>query len=118
MSSPTRLKVAVVGTGISGLSAAWLLHPRHDVTIYEKAGSIGGHSNTVSAKIGGAELAVDAGFIVLNPVTYPNFVQLLRVLGVESRASDMSFAMSLEGGPIPERANRASAQRSPCQNRG
>jgi len=109
MSSPTRLKVAVVGTGISGLSAAWLLHPRHDVTIYEKAGRIGGHSNTVSAKIGGAELAVDAGFIVFNPVTYPNFVQLLRVLGVESRASDMSFAVSLEGGRIPERGNRASA---------
>src|SRR5271166_5185862 len=100
MSSPTRLKVAVVGTGISGLSAAWLLHPRHDVTIYEKAGRIGGHSNTVSANIGGAELAVDTGFIVFNPATYPNFVELLRVLGVESRDSDMSFAVSLDAGRI------------------
>ena len=100
MSSPTRLKVAVVGTGISGLSAAWLLHPRLDVTVYEKAGRVGGHSNTVSATIGGAEIAVDTGFIVFNPATYPNFVELLRVLGVESRDSDMSFAVSLDAGRI------------------
>ena len=100
MSSHARLKVAVVGTGISGLSAAWLLHPRHDVTIYEKARRIGGHSNTVSATIGGAEIAVDTGFIVFNPATYPNFVELLRVLGVESCVSDMSFAVSLDAGRI------------------
>ncbi len=100
MSSPARLKVAVVGTGVSGLSAAWLLHPRHDVTVYEKAQRIGGHSNTVSATVGGDQLAVDTGFIVFNPVTYPNFVELLRVLGVESQASDMSFAVSLGGGRI------------------
>ena len=100
MSSPARLKVAVVGTGVSGLSAAWLLHPRHDVTVYEKAQRIGGHSNTVSATVGGDRLAVDTGFIVFNPVTYPNFVELLRVLRVESQASDMSFAVSLGGGRI------------------
>jgi len=117
MSSPTRLKVAVVGTGISGLSAAWLLHPRHDVTIYEKAGRIGGHSNTVSAKIGGAELAVDAGFIVFNPVTYPNFVQFCE--SSESRA-----ALRTCRSPCRSRAvgylNEAIglAQRSACQNTG
>ena len=100
MSSPARLKVAVVGTGVSGLSAAWLLNPRHDVTVYEKAGRAGGHSNTVFVAIGGDRLAVDTGFIVFNPVTYPNFVELLRVLGVDSQASDMSFAVSLDGGRI------------------
>ena len=100
MSSPARLKVAVVGTGVSGLSAAWLLNPRHDVTVYEKAGRVGGHSNTVFVAIGGDRLAVDTGFIVFNPVTYPNFVELLRVLGVDSQASDMSFAVSLDGGRI------------------
>lgn len=94
------MKVAVVGTGVSGLSAAWLLHPRFDVTLYEKAGRVGGHSNTVSATIGGAEVAVDTGFIVFNQATYPNFVELLRVLGVESRPSDMSFAVSLDAGRV------------------
>ena len=100
MSSPARLKIAVVGTGVSGLSAAWLLHPRHDVTVYEKAQRIGGHSNTVSATVGGDRLAVDTGFIVFNPATYPNFVELLQVLGVDSHASDMSFSVSLGGGRI------------------
>ena len=100
MSSPVRLRVAVVGTGVSSLSAAWLLHPRHEVTVYEKADRVSGHSHTVSARIKGAELPVDTGFIVYNPVTYPNFVELLRVLGVDSRASDMSFSVPLEGGRI------------------
>jgi predicted NAD/FAD-binding protein len=97
MPSPDRLRIAVIGTGVSGLSAAWLLHPRHDVTVYEKAGRIGGHSNTVSVRLDGVEVPVDTGFIVYNAATYPNFVELLRVLGVESRDSDMSFAASLDG---------------------
>jgi uncharacterized protein len=100
MPSSTRLKVAIIGSGVSGLSAAWLLHPRHDVTIYEKAGRIGGHSNTVCATLGDDQLSVDIGFIVFNPTTYPNFVELLRVLGVDTYASDMSFAASLGGGRI------------------
>lgn len=100
MSSAARLKIAIVGSGISGLSAAWLLHPSHDVVIYEKAGRVGGHSNTVSVTVGGARVPVDTGFIVFNPFTYPNFVELLRVLGVESCDTDMSFAVSLEDGRI------------------
>jgi uncharacterized protein len=100
MTSRTRLKVAVVGTGISGLSAAWLLHPHHDVVVYEKAQRIGGHSNTVQASIGGKIVPVDTGFIVYNPDTYPNFVELLRVLDVEGEASDMSFGVSLDDGRV------------------
>ena len=100
MPSPDRLRIAVIGTGVSGLSAAWLLTQRHEVTVYEKAGRLGGHSNTVSVRLDGAELPVDTGFIVYNTATYPNFVELLRVLDVESCESDMSFAASLDGGRI------------------
>jgi uncharacterized protein len=100
MPSPDRLRIAVIGTGISGLSAAWLLQPKHDVTVYEKAGRVGGHSNTVSVRLDGVDLDVDTGFIVYNATTYPNFVELLRVLGVESHDTDMSFAASLDGGRI------------------
>ena len=100
MTSRTRLKIAVVGTGISGLSAAWLLHRRHDVVVFEKADRIGGHSNTVHASVGGDIVPVDTGFIVYNPDTYPNFVELLRVLDVESELSDMSFGVSLDDGRI------------------
>jgi predicted NAD/FAD-binding protein len=100
MPSSDRLRVAVVGTGVSGLSAAWLLNPRHEVTVYEKAGRIGGHSNTVSVSLDGAEIPVDTGFIVFNSATYPNFVEMLRVLGAESRETNMSFSASLHGGAL------------------
>ena len=101
MPSPERLRIAVVGTGISGLSAAWLLHQRHDVTVYEKAGRIGGHSNTVSVRLDGVESRRRHRLHRLQPATtYPNFVELLQVLGVESCDTDMSFAASLDGGRI------------------
>jgi uncharacterized protein len=100
MPSSDRIKIAVVGTGVSGLSAAWLLHPCHDVTVYEKNPRVGGHSNTVSISVAGAQICVETGFIVYNPATYPNFVELLRVLRVESNESDMSFSASLGGGRI------------------
>ncbi|MFM5895687.1 MAG: NAD(P)/FAD-dependent oxidoreductase [Novosphingobium sp.] len=88
------LDIAVVGSGISGLSAAWLLSKRHRVTLFEADDRIGGHSNTVDA--GG--VAVDTGFIVYNEATYPNFTALLSHLGVRSDPTEMSFAVSLGGG--------------------
>ena len=100
MTSGARMKIAVVGSGISGLAAAWLLNRGHEVAIYERAHRVGGHSNTVSAEIGGASVPVDTGFIVFNPFTYPNFVELLQVLGVKSRDTDMSLAVSLDDGGI------------------
>jgi uncharacterized protein len=88
--------VAVVGSGISGLSAAWLLSRRHRVTLFEAEPRLGGHSHTVNA----SGYAVDTGFIVYNDVTYPNLTALLRHLGVVTKPSDMSFAVSLDDGRL------------------
>jgi predicted NAD/FAD-binding protein len=98
---PTRrLKIAVVGTGISGLSAAWLLDPHHDVVVYERSERIGGHSNTVRVPVGGRRVPVDTGFIVFNRRTYPNLTALFERLQVPTQVSDMSFAVSLDGGAM------------------
>jgi predicted NAD/FAD-binding protein len=91
-----KLEVAVVGSGISGLSAAWLLSKRHHVTLYEADSRIGGHSNTVDVD----GVAVDTGFIVYNEATYPNFSALLEHLGVETKPTNMTFAVSLDDGRL------------------
>ncbi|RTL52495.1 MAG: FAD-dependent oxidoreductase [Bradyrhizobiaceae bacterium] len=87
--------IAVVGTGISGLSAAWLLSRTHDVTIYEQDKRPGGHSNTVMLDAGDRPVPVDTGFIVYNEATYPNLTALFDHLGVATQPSEMSFAVSL-----------------------
>jgi predicted NAD/FAD-binding protein len=94
------LDIAVVGTGIAGLSAAWLLSQRHHVTIYESARRPGGHSNTVTVPGHGGGIPVDTGFIVFNEATYPNLTALFRHLGVATQPSDMSFAVSLDDGAL------------------
>lgn len=90
------MKIAVVGTGIAGLSAAWLLSQRHDVTVFEAQERIGGHCHTVDA--GGT--SVDTGFIVYNEATYPNLTALFAHLDVPTKASDMSFAVSMDKGQL------------------
>jgi uncharacterized protein len=95
-----RLKIAVIGAGISGMSAAWLLSQRHDVTIYEAEDRAGGHSHTVDAPDGEGEVPVDMGFIVYNEANYPNLVALFDHLGVTTQHSDMSFGVSLDGGAM------------------
>ena len=93
-----RLNIAVIGSGIAGMSAAWLLSKAHDITVYEKAGRIGGHSNTVDVPTAQGLTQVDTGFIVYNNITYPNLVALFDHLSVPTKASDMSFGVSLRGG--------------------
>jgi predicted NAD/FAD-binding protein len=95
-----RLRIAVVGSGISGLSAAWLLSHRHNVTIYEQSDRIGGHSNTVLARVEGRLLPVDTGFIVFNRATYPNLTALFEHLSVPVEVSNMSFSVSLDNGGL------------------
>lgn len=99
------LDVAVVGSGVAGLGAAWLLSKRHRVTLYEKDNRIGGHAHTVEAraKDGAGEvraIPVDTGFIVYNEATYPNLIALLGHLGVASETSNMSFSASIDRGAI------------------
>ena len=89
-------RIAVVGAGISGLASAWLLSQRYDVTLYEAGATLGGHTNTVDITLEGISHPVDTGFLVFNHHTYPDFTALLDHLGVESAATDMSFAVSLD----------------------
>lgn len=92
------LKIAVVGTGISGMSSAWLLAKAHKVTVFEQNDYIGGHSNTVTAYHNGDRIPVDTGFIVYNEQTYPNLTALFNNLNVQTLASEMSFSASLQNG--------------------
>lgn len=108
------MRVAIVGSGVSGLSAAWLLneHSDHEVTLYEKNGTVGGHTNTIdyhkTSQVPPEEcdqptneddkVPVDTGFIVLNTLNYPNFVNFLAEVGVETIPSSMTFSVSKGGG--------------------
>jgi predicted NAD/FAD-binding protein len=88
------MKVAVVGSGISGLSAAYLLvQAGHKVTLFESADYFGGHTHTVDVTLGGITFGVDTGFLVFNHKTYPNLVKLFDELNVETVATDMSFSV-------------------------
>jgi uncharacterized protein len=100
MSISPRFKIAIVGTGISGLSAAWLLSQRHDVTVYEKADRVGGHSNTIAVSVGDNSIPVDTGFIVFNRRSYPNLAALFDLLKVPTQLSEMSFGVSMDGGAL------------------
>jgi predicted NAD/FAD-binding protein len=91
-------RIAVVGSGIAGLSAAWLLSKRHEVTLIEAEPRAGGHCNTVDTPAAGGVVPVDTGFIVYNTASYPNLIALFDHLGIPTAPSDMSFAVSLDAG--------------------
>lgn len=92
----TGKRIAVVGAGIAGLSAAWLLSRVHAVTLFEANDYLGGHTHTVDVTLDGVVAPVDTGFLVFNERTYPNLIALFDHLGVPSTASDMSFSVRLE----------------------
>jgi predicted NAD/FAD-binding protein len=91
-------RIAIIGTGIAGLSAAYLLDRHHDITVYEKEPRIGGHTRTLNVRYGDRTIPVDTGFIVYNERNYPNLTALFRHLGVATHKSDMSFALSVRDG--------------------
>jgi predicted NAD/FAD-binding protein len=90
------MRIAIIGTGISGMTSAHLLSEDHEVVVYEANNYIGGHTNTVDVSLNGQQYAVDTGFIVFNEKTYPNFVKLMKRLGVGWQNSVMSFSVQCE----------------------
>ncbi len=95
-----RPKIAIVGTGIAGNVAAHKLNGNNDIVVYEANDYVGGHSNTIDVEDDGVTLPLDTGFLVFNDRTYPNFIQLLDGLGVESQRSEMSFSVQAEDGAL------------------
>ncbi|MEM9168450.1 MAG: FAD-dependent oxidoreductase [Pseudomonadota bacterium] len=93
-------RIAVVGSGVSGLTAAWLLSKAYEVVVYEADARLGGHANTVDVPTAGGATPVDAGFIVYNDANYPNLTALFAELGVATEESCMSFAASMRGGSM------------------
>lgn len=89
-------KIAIIGSGIAGLTAGYLLSKEHDVTLFEANDYLGGHTHTRDVTLAGKTYPVNTGFIVFNDWTYPNFIELMQQLGVQSEASDMSFSVRCE----------------------
>src|SRR5262245_33794009 len=90
------MRVAVVGSGVSGLTAAYVISRRHDVTLFEKDARFGGHANTVAVNGTHGPVGLDTGFIVHNERTYPHLLRLFRELDVPTQTSDMSFGVRCE----------------------
>ena len=92
------MKIGIIGSGVSGLSAALFLQSKHDVTLYEKNDYLGGHANTIKININDKNYDVETGFIVLNDHNYPNFIELLKYLNIKTNVSSMSFSVSADQG--------------------
>jgi predicted NAD/FAD-binding protein len=99
------MDIAVVGSGISGMAAAWLLSQHHRITVYERENRLGGHTNTVEVSTPAGPAPVDTGFIVYNERNYPNLTALFRHLDVPTKPSEMSFSVSLDDGALEYAGN-------------
>lgn len=93
MSNMASQRIAIIGSGISGMAAGWYLSSQHEVTLFEADGRLGGHTATMDVEVGGKSYAIDTGFIVFNDWTYPHFQRLLETLEVPSQATEMSFSV-------------------------
>ena len=87
------MKIAIIGSGIAGLTSAYLLGRRHEITLFEAGNRIGGHTHTVNVTVDDKSYAIDTGFIVFNDWTYPNFIRLLGQIGVKFKPTEMSFSV-------------------------
>ncbi|HSR02944.1 MAG TPA: NAD(P)-binding protein, partial [Methylophilaceae bacterium] len=105
------MKIAIIGTGISGLGAAYLLRHHHDLVVYEKNAYVGGHSRTIEVPLEYGATPVDTGFIVFNDWNYPNLLGLFNQLKVPYQKSDMSFGVSVQNGWLEYSSNGLFAQR-------
>jgi predicted NAD/FAD-binding protein len=93
---PQRVKIAIIGAGISGLTAAYYLSRDHEIELFEANNYIGGHTNTIDVELDGVDYQVDTGFIVYNDRTYPNFSRMLAALDVETQTTSMTFSVQCE----------------------
>ena len=109
MKEHKKLKIAIIGSGISGLTSAYLLDKHHNITLFEKNDYFGGHTHTHSLSDGEREFNVDSGFIVYNENTYPNFIKLLSMLNVESQVSSMGFSVKSSNRDFEYSGNSLSA---------
>jgi uncharacterized protein len=101
-------RIAVIGSGISGLASAYLLSRKHQVTLFEANTTLGGHTATVDIELGNQSYAIDTGFIVFNDRTYPNFLKLLDQIGVSKKPTEMSFSVQHNGSGIEYNGNTIS----------
>ena len=106
------MKIAVIGTGIAGLAAAWLSRKDHEVIVFEKDARLGGHTNTQFVDDPAGRLGIDTGFIVHNDRNYPRLIALFDLLGIETQASDMSFSASINDGAVEYAGDALFAQKS------
>ena len=90
------MKIAIIGSGVSGLVSAWLLQGEHEITVFEANDYIGGHTHTIAVEREGRRFGVDTGFIVFNEKTYPNFLKLITRLGIAHQSSRMTFSFRSE----------------------
>ena len=99
------MKVAIIGSGISGLTSAYLLNKHHEIKVFEANDYIGGHTHTHTIKMDGVDYEVDSGFIVYNENTYPNFIRLLKELNVQTQISSMGFSVTSKNNKIEYAGN-------------
>lgn len=105
------MRIAIIGTGISGLGAAYLLSKDHNIVVYEENSYVGGHSRTIDVVSSAIPTPVDTGFIVFNDWNYPNLMALFNRLGVDYEKSDMSFGVSIDKGNLEYSSNALFAQK-------